>query len=68
MSHPSPKFMVPYLKPLVGAVVTGVKPSADGEFTTIVFRRPNGATFECELSSDEEGNAPGFMFGLPRPK
>ena len=68
MSHPGPDFMVRYLQPLIGCTVEEAKPSADGEFTTIVFRRPDGRTFECELSSDEEGNAAGFLFGLPYPE
>ena len=67
MSHPKPEFMVKYLQSLIGCTVEEVKPSEDGEFTTIVFRRPNGEVFNCELSSDEEGNYPGFLFGLPRP-
>lgn len=66
MSHPKPDFMVRYLQPLIGCTVEEVKPSDDEEFTTIVFRKPDGTIFECELSSDEEGNAPGFLFGLPR--
>ena len=57
MSHPRSDFMVRYLTPLVDCKVTEVKPSEDPDFTTIVFLRPNGETFNCELSSDAEGNA-----------
>lgn len=67
MSHPPSDFMVQYLQPLIGCTVTEVKPSSDGEFTTIVFTAKDGQTMDCELSSDEEGNAPGFLFGLPHP-
>lgn len=68
MSHPDSKYMTKYLKPLVGCTVKDVKPSSDDEWTTIVFEGKDGISFECELSADAEGNAPGFMFGLPAPK
>jgi len=67
MSHPPSDFMVRYLRPLIGCTVTDVKPSPGGEFTTIVFTKADGQKMNCELSSDEEGNAPGFLFGLPHP-
>lgn len=28
----------------------------------------NGEVFLCEVSQDAEGNGPGFLFGLPKPK
>lgn len=59
------EFMKRYLAPLIGCVVTEIKEAADG-FTTIVFERGD-TRYECELSSDEEGNDPGFLFGLPIP-
>jgi len=65
MSHPDPKFMKRYLKPLIGCVVTKIR-AKDG-FTALVFRAPDGTEYVCDLSSDEEGNAPGFLFGLPHP-
>lgn len=65
MSHPPTAFMKRYLKPLIGCVVTKIKTS--GEFTALVFRSPDGTEYVCDLSSDEEGNSPGFLFGLPHP-
>lgn len=65
MSHPNPEFMRRYLAPLIGCVVTGIRAAAEG-FTMIVFEK-GGERYECELSSDEEGNNPGFLFGLPVP-
>lgn len=68
MSHPNSKFMKKYLAPLIGCVLTEVKTKPDG-FVALVFAPPQGGKpFECELSSDEEGNAPGFLFGLPTPR
>jgi len=66
MSHPNAKFMHRYLQPLVGCRVTEIS-ETDG-FPTIVFRNEVGECFRCDLSSDEEGNQPGFLFGLPIPK
>jgi len=65
MSHPNPEFMKRYLAPLIGCVVTEIKDAGDG-FTVIVFERGD-TRYECELSSDEEGNDLGFLFGLPIP-
>ncbi len=52
---------------LVGAKVTGVKSAKDelGDVWTKLTVEKDGAEFEIEISSDEEGNAPGFLFGLP---
>jgi hypothetical protein len=65
MSHPDPKFMKRYLKPLIGCVVTKIR-ARDG-FAALVFQSPDGVEYVCDISSDEEGNAPGFLFGLPHP-
>jgi len=67
MSHPNQQFMKKYLAPLVGCVVKEIKNGSNG-FTAIVFVTPSGERFECELSSDTEGNDPGFLFGLPPPR
>jgi hypothetical protein len=40
--------------------------SEDGLFPIIVFKKGK-ETFECDISQDEEGNGPGFLFGLPFP-
>jgi hypothetical protein len=53
-----------YLAPLIGCVVTEIKDVGDG-FIVIVFEKGD-TRYECELSSDEEGNAPGFIHGLPQ--
>lgn len=60
-----------YLKPLEGMRVVETGQSPDG-FPKIVFEGKCKTTgkkerFECEVSADEEGNGPGFVFGLPRP-
>jgi len=65
MSHPNHDFMKHYLKPLIGCVVIEIKDDGEG-FTAIVFEK-DGRRYECALSSDEEGNNPGFLFGLPEP-
>lgn len=65
MSHPSAEYMLRYLQPLVGCKVEAVKDSGDG-FVSLVFERA-GEKYCCMLSSDEEGNVPGWLYGLPRP-
>jgi hypothetical protein len=57
--------MKAYLAPLVGCSI--VKVDVSGGFPVIVARRRNGETFTLEVSRDEEGNGPGFLFGLPYP-
>jgi len=52
-----------YLQPLVGRKITSVSVSPDG-FPQI--KLDDGTTLE--ISSDEEGNGTGFIFGLPIPK
>lgn len=66
MSHPSSEYMPRYLAPLVGCKVVEVKDSGYG-FVSLVFDRADGEKYSCMLSSDEEGNAPGWLYGLPRP-
>ena len=52
-----------YLQPLVGRKIIGISVSLDG-FPQI--KLDNETTLE--ISSDEEGNGAGFIFGLPMPK
>lgn len=52
---------------LVGAEITAVSCEIDeyGEAWTKITVLKDGHTFELEISCDEEGNRPGFLFGLP---
>lgn len=52
-----------YLRPLVGRKITVVNVSNDG-FPQITL--DDGTVLE--ISRDEEGNGPGFIFGLPQTK
>lgn len=61
-----------YLAPLEGATITKaeVVVQDDGfglmqEWPRLTVRAKDGETYELELSRDEEGNGPGFVFGLP---
>ena len=57
-----------YYGQLMGYSVVGVKNEideySDGVWPILIFRNRQGDTIECALSKDEEGNGPGFMFGL----
>lgn len=55
-----------YMAALVGGTIekTGVTP--DG-FPFFVVREKTGKRLTIEVSQDEEGNGPGFLFGLPSP-
>lgn len=64
-----------YYSALVGAKIHGVKATlhqdqysgaAPEVWTEIYCEAQDGELFTLEISSDEEGNAPGFLFGLPR--
>lgn len=52
-----------YLKGAVGRKIVKVDVSEDG-FPQLIL--DNGAILE--ISQDEEGNGPGFIFGLPDPE
>lgn len=69
------KWCQTYYEQLVGATVVGVqaklhKDELYGEapqvWTEIHCEARDGELFTLEISSDEEGNAPGFLFGLPK--
>jgi hypothetical protein len=67
-----------YFGQLVGATITSfamVPDEPDDEFPdyegeiwpTFGIKLANGLEGKMELSSDEEGNSAGFLFGLPTP-
>lgn len=51
-----------YYRQLIGRKITGIGCTADGFW---FFTLDDGA--HIEISQDEEGNGPGFLFGLPIP-
>lgn len=53
-------WMKKYLKPLVGKKIVEVGETKEG----YPFFKLNDGT-KIEVSRDEEGNGPGFLFGLP---
>lgn len=70
------KWMIEYMTPVVGCTIVevGVGQDEDGEqgFPYLKVRKPATKTAEAEeytleVSQDEEGNGPGFLFGLPSP-
>ena len=65
------KFYADYYGTLVGATITKVTVSeSDDEghsWPKFAVTLKDGTKLELELSQDEEGNGPGFMFGLPSP-
>lgn len=57
------KWMVKYLSHLEGRKIIKVGISKEGfPFFTLDDKT------KVEISMDEEGNGPGFLFGLPRPQ
>jgi hypothetical protein len=70
------KWMIEYMTPMVGTTITEVGVTEADEFGSAYpyfkTRKPATATAEAEemtieVSQDEEGNGPGFLFGLPSP-
>tara|TARA_B100000949_G_C14184729_1_gene409087 strand:- start:402 stop:650 length:249 start_codon:yes stop_codon:yes gene_type:complete len=61
-----------YYGTLTGATITKatMSPTDDEGYSWPTFNvtLKDGTKLELELSKDEEGNGPGFMFGLPTPK
>jgi hypothetical protein len=62
-----------YYSQLKGATILNVEvfeddlySGFDANWPVFIIKLADGSTTELQLSSDEEGNAPGFMFGLPR--
>lgn len=58
-------FLELMMRHMIGGVITEVGQDEDG-FLWFQFIR-GGVVFRCEVSQDEEGNGPGFLFGLPNP-
>lgn len=60
-----------YYQALVGGTVTKIT-TKRGEYgqvwPVIHVRMPDRHVYKCEVSQDEEGNGPGFLFGLPVPQ
>lgn len=58
-----------YLAPLVGCKIVAVRADADEDgldpWPVILAETVDGVSYELEVSRDEEGNGPGFLFGLP---
>ncbi len=73
MSHPDAAFLRSYLKPLKGATITSIRVKVEDDFghpqawPTLVVKAKDGQVYELEISQDEEGNGPGYVFGLPFP-
>jgi len=73
----SKEFYEKYYGALVGATITKVELEPDEEFPRdfwlkMTVKTPSdgryqGEEFAIEVSRDEEGNGPGFLFGLPHP-
>jgi len=60
-----------YLKPLVGCTITKVDANVEDElevWPAIQVTTKLGQVFNLEISQDEDGNGPGFIFGLPTPQ
>lgn len=60
-------WLLAYLKPLEGAtILRSLARLEDGEvWPTLLVRTTEGQILRLEVSRDEEGNGPGFLFGLP---
>ena len=60
-----------YYEMMIGLTCVGVDARTDDEgncWPVIIFQLPEkdgGHEVEIEVSCDEEGNRPGFLFGLP---
>ena len=65
------QFWEDYYGQLVGAVITGFGIVEEDDYgisdywPCFIVKLITGEEIQIELSSDEEGNAPGFLFGLP---
>lgn len=57
-----------YYDKLIGMRIVGVSyKEEDGEVWVTAHARVGNEAFDLEFSCDEEGNRPGFVFGLPAP-
>lgn len=67
--HPHYKFYSAYYSQLEGCTITHTRvKNEDGLlWPVLTITAPDGEVFSIEVSRDEEGNGPGFLFGLPVP-
>ena len=60
-----------YFRQLVGARILDFKMAVDPDegdyWPTFLVKLASGEQIEIEISQDEEGNGPGFIFGLANP-
>jgi hypothetical protein len=65
------KWITEYYGALLGGTITKVghrRQNGDNEsYPWFEVTKPTGEVYEVEVSRDEEGNGPGFLFGLPDP-
>jgi len=61
--HRRSEFYKRYYAQLEGVTIVDVDGGA--EFPRFTVRTKEGEEFVIEVSRDEEGNGPGFLFGLP---
>ncbi len=63
------KWLTKYLTPLVGAKIVSVDTTDDGAglWPVLNVLTSDGKLLKLEISQDEEGNGPGFIFGLDDP-
>jgi hypothetical protein len=58
-----------YLEPLIGAKVYNVGEDEEGfPYIELLPAKAGESPIRLEISRDEEGNGPGFIFGLPHPE
>jgi hypothetical protein len=74
MAEQSATWLREYLKPLEGATIqaTGATVEDDGfglieAWPRLIVKAKDGTVYDLQVSQDEEGNGPGFLFGLPNP-
>ena len=72
MSHPDAEFLKKYLAPLKGGIIKSVQVKEENDYGMthawpVLVVQTKTDKFELEISRDEEGNGPGFIFGLPLP-
>jgi len=64
-------WMVKYLESMVGGKITSVGETVSDEdevsFPYFIVKHPKYGELKVEVSRDEEGNGPGFLFGLIDP-
>jgi hypothetical protein len=76
LSDQAKKFYEAYYGSLVGCtcIKAEMVKEEEHEFSLgdfwpeLTFQKPDGETFVVSVSQDEEGNGPGFLFGLERPE